>query len=39
MSTLCKLSPPVLVHSTRFSLYAKTEVSRKPKHTHFNSWF
>ena len=29
----CKLlSPPVLVDSTRFSLYAITEVSRKPKH-------
>jgi len=25
--------------STRFSLYAITEVSRKPKHTHFKSWF
>ena len=36
----CKfLSPPVFVDSTRFSLYAITEVSRKPKHTHFNSWF
>jgi len=36
----CKfLSPPVLMDSTRFSLYAITEVSRKPKHTHFNSWF
>ena len=33
------LSPPVLVDSTRFSLNAITEVSRKPKHTHFNSWF
>ena len=29
------LSPPILVDSTRFSLYAITEVSRKPKHTHF----
>ena len=29
------LSPPVLIDSTRFSLYAITEVSRKPKHTHF----
>jgi len=27
------LSPPILVDSTRFSLYAITEVSRKPKHT------
>jgi len=36
----CKLlSPPVLVGSTRFSLYAITKVSRKPKHSHFNSWF
>ena len=36
----CKiLSPPVLVDSTRFSLYAKTKVSRKPKHTHFKYWF
>ena len=31
------LSPPILVDSTRFSLYAITEVSRKPKHTHFKS--
>ena len=30
-------SPPVLVDSTHFSLYAITEVSRKPKHTHFKS--
>ena len=28
------LSPPVLVDSTRFNLYAMTKVSRKPKHTH-----
>jgi len=36
----CKLlSPPVLVDSTRFSLYAITEVSRKPKHTHFKYQF
>ena len=36
MNIPCKLlSPPVLVDSTRFSLYAVTEVSRKPKHTHF----
>ena len=36
----CKLpSPSVLMDSTRFSLYAITEVSRRPKHTHFNSWF
>ena len=36
----CKLlSPPVLVDSTRFSLYTITEVSRKLKHTHFTSWF
>ena len=33
------LSPPVLVDSTRFSLYAIRKVSRKPKHTHFNFWF
>ena len=33
------LSPPVLVNSTRFSLYAITEVSRKPKHTHFKYSF
>ena len=36
----CKLlSPPVLVDSTRFSLYAIMEVSRKPKHTHFKYQF
>ena len=33
------LSPPVIMDSTRFSLYAIIEVSRKPKHIHFNSWF
>ena len=33
------LSPLVLVDSTRFSLYAIMEVSRKPNHTHFKSWF
>ena len=33
------LSPPVLVDSTRFSLYAIMEVSRKPKHTHFKYQF
>ena len=33
------LSPPVLVDSTRFSLYTIIEVSRKPKHTYFKSWF
>ena len=36
----CKLlSPPVLIDLTRFSLYAITEVSRKPKHTHFKYQF
>jgi len=36
----CKLlSPPVLVDSTHFSLYAITEVSRKPNHTHFKYRF
>jgi len=36
----CKLlSLPILVDSTRFSLYAITKVSRKPKQTHFKSWF
>ena len=36
----CKLlSTPVLMDLTRFSLYAITEVLRKPKHAHFNSWF
>ena len=40
MNIPCKLlSPPVLVDSTRFSLYAVTEVSRKPKHTHFKYRF
>ena len=35
MNTLCKLlSPPVLMDLTRFSLYAITEVSTKPKYTH-----
>ena len=33
------LSPPVLMDSTRFSLFAITEVSRKPKHTHFKYQF
>ena len=33
------LSPPVLVDSTYFSLYAITKVSRKPKHTHFKYRF
>ena len=32
------LSPPVPMDSTHFSHYAITEVSRKPKHTHFNSF-
>ena len=31
------LLPPILENSTRFSLYDITEVSRKPKHTHFKS--
>ena len=33
------LWPPVPVDSTRFSLYAITKVSRKPKHTHFKYRF
>ena len=33
------LSPFILVDSTRFSLYALTEVSKKSNHTQFNSWF
>ena len=40
MNIPCKLlSPPVLVDSTHFNLYAITEVSRKSKHTHIKYQF